>query len=99
MHLAVGLPVRAALIYIFSLHRQSWQNVSLTDLWHLAWAVGLYTATMFDITLGVSRWVVIPRSVPIISGGLAFLLLGAVRIRGSDSGGAAGACADVRREA
>ncbi len=80
VYLAVGLPVRAVLTYIFSLHRQSWQNVSLTDLWHLAWAVGLYTATMFAISLGVSRWVVIPRSVPIIGGGLAFLLLGAVRM-------------------
>ncbi len=80
VYMAVGAPVRAALIYGFSLNRQSWGNVGLVDLWRMGWAVALYTVTMFVIALGIAGWLVIPRSVPIISGALAFMLLGASRV-------------------
>ncbi len=77
---AVGLPVRAGLIWAFALHRQSWYRVGLRDLWHLGWAVGLGTVVMFFVGMALTGTVPIPRSVPVISGGLALVFLGGARV-------------------
>jgi len=77
--LLIGLPVRAAMIWGFALHRQAWSMVGARDLFHLAAAVGLGTVVLFFVALGLSGWAFVPRSVPAISGMLALLLLGGAR--------------------
>lgn len=79
VYLAVGLPVRAAMIWGFGLHRQAWSMVGARDLLHLAAAVGLGTVVLFLVALGIGGWAFVPRSVPLIAGMAALLLLGGNR--------------------
>lgn len=79
VYLAVGLPVRALMIWGFGLHRQAWSMVGVRDLVRLAGAVGLGTIVLFFAGLGLAGSVFVPRSIPAISGTLALLLLGGAR--------------------
>ncbi len=79
IYLAVGLPIRAAMIWGFGLHRQAWSMVGARDLVRLAAAVGLGTVVLFFVALGLTGWAFVPRSVPAISGTLALLILGGAR--------------------
>lgn len=78
-YLAVGLPVRALMIWGFDLHRQGWSMVGARDLVRLAGAVGLGTVVLSFVGLGLAGSAFVPRSVPAISGALALLLLGGAR--------------------
>lgn len=71
---------KAALIYYFGLHRQSWHKVGIRDLQRLIavlaiWAVPLY---LLNFVLYPSSWV--PRSLPLIEGGVSLLLMGGLRL-------------------
>ncbi len=79
VYLVIGLPVRAAMIWGFGLHRQAWSMVGARDLFQLAAAVGLGTVVLFFVALGLTGFVFVPRSVPAIAGTLALLLLGGAR--------------------
>jgi len=76
----IGLPVHALLIWVFSLHQQSWSSIGLQDLVRLLVAVGLDTVVLFFVGLGLTGMIFVPRSVPVITGALALLLLGGVRL-------------------
>ncbi|MFN3597240.1 MAG: polysaccharide biosynthesis protein [Rubricoccaceae bacterium] len=76
--LAVGLPLKAALVVGFALPRRSWQGTALPDLFPLAAAV-VAGAAMGLVVAQVSP-LPIPRSVPLIEIPIALLLLGTVRV-------------------
>ena len=79
-YLLIGLPVHALLIWVFSLHQQSWSSIGLQDLVRLLVAVGLDTVVLFSVGLGLTGMIFVPRSVPVITGALALLLLGGARL-------------------
>jgi FlaA1/EpsC-like NDP-sugar epimerase len=74
------LPVRAALIYAFGLHRQSWHKVGVRDLYVLARAIGFVTLVLYALGFLLYPYSIIPRSVPLIDGTLALLFLGGARL-------------------
>jgi FlaA1/EpsC-like NDP-sugar epimerase len=79
-YVTFGLLPKAALIYYFGLHRQSWHKVGVRDLQRLIavlaiWAVPVY---LINFVLYPASWV--PRTVPLIEGGIALLLMGGLRL-------------------
>lgn len=78
-YLLIGLPVRAVMIWGFSLYRQSWSSIGARDLLRLATAIGLGTLALFFVGVGLTGYVLVPRSVPAIAGAFALLLLGGAR--------------------
>ncbi len=78
-YLLIGLPVRAVMIWGFSLYRQSWSTIGARDLLRLATAIGLGTLALFFVGVGLTGNVLVPRSVPAIAGAFALLLLGGAR--------------------
>jgi len=79
-YVLVGLPVKATLIWAFGLHRQSWKKVGVRDLYILAQAVGLGMIILSAIAFFIYPQKSIPRSIPLIEGGVALLLLGGIRL-------------------
>jgi FlaA1/EpsC-like NDP-sugar epimerase len=79
-YVAFGLLPKVALVYYFGLHRQSWHKVGVRDLQRLVavlavWATPVY---LINFVLYPSSWV--PRSLPLIEGGLALLFMGGLRL-------------------
>lgn len=70
--------VKAAAIYGFGLHRQSWRRVGVRDLFRLIWAVGVVSVLTFGVVLVVSDGP--PRSIPLLEGLLALVMMGGVRL-------------------
>lgn len=79
VYLALSIPVKALILWGFGLHRQAWSAVGMRDLWAVVKGIGLGTAALFTLANLVLGWVVVPRSVPLIEGSFALLLLGGVR--------------------
>lgn len=75
----LGLPAKALLVRGFHLYRQSWRKVGARDLYTLTQAVGLGTIVLSAASFFISPQHPIPRSVPLIEGGAALLLLGGIR--------------------
>lgn len=76
----LGIPLKALLIALFGLHRQAWSRVGVRDLLRLGLAVASGGVLLLSFPLLLSPYLPIPRSVPIISSVLAFLLLGGMRL-------------------
>ncbi len=72
--------VKAFLVYIWSLHRQSWHNVGVRDLNALLRAIGTGTVVLLALAFIVTPVVSIPRSIPLLDGGLALLSMGGLRL-------------------
>ncbi len=79
-YLLIGLPVKATFVAAFGLYRQSWRSAGVRDLYALAEAVGLGTLVLSALGFFIRPHLAIPRSVPLIEGGVALLLLGGVRL-------------------
>ncbi len=73
-------PIKFGLVWVFKLHRQTWQRVGIRDLFQLAWAIGAYTIPMYLLNFTFSNISHVPRSIPLIEGGVAILALGGVRL-------------------
>lgn len=81
IYLLLTLPVKAVLIFLFGFHRQSWRKVGTRDLFSLMRGVGLGTAVLFPTAFFVLYGnIPMPRSVPVIEGLIAILLLGGIRL-------------------
>lgn len=80
IYLLMGLPLKVALIFFFQLHRQTWRSVGVRDLYDLLKAVGLATVLLTTAPFVLLPYVGIPRSVPLIGGATALLLLSGVRV-------------------
>ena len=76
----VGLPVKAALVSAFDLYRQSWRKVGVRDLYALGQAIGLGMIILSATSFFIYPHQPVPRSIPLIEGGVALLLLGGIRL-------------------
>ena len=76
---AVGIPVKAAIIYTFGFHRQSWHNVSFRDPLRLLLGVICGTSFLAAAAFMLHTHLNIPRSVPLIAGMVGLGLLCANR--------------------
>ena len=79
LYLALGLPVKAILVWVYGLHLQTWSRFGFGDLWRLGQAVAAGTLFHFLGALLLGGTLGLPRSVPLLEGGVAFLLMGGVR--------------------
>ncbi len=77
-----GLPIKALLEATFALHLQAWRRAGIRDLYTLMKAVFFGTVLLSALAFFLHLDHPIPRSVPLIEGGLALLLLGGVRLAG-----------------
>ena len=76
----ITLVVAAVVEYRFALHRQAWRQVGIADLTRLVNAVIIATLILFTsgfLTRSVHQ---LPRSIPALTGVLAFILLGGARL-------------------
>ncbi len=76
----ISVPVIFLVNLLFRLHRQSWHNISIRDLISILKSVILVTAVLAAIAFISGEFLFIPVSVPVISGLIAILLLGGVRV-------------------
>ncbi len=76
----LGLPFKTTLIYLLGLHLQSWSRSGVWDLLRLAQGVGMGAGTLFFISLLLSPYLPVPRSVPLLEGVVALFLLGGIRL-------------------
>ncbi len=77
-----GLPIKILLEASFGLHLQSWRRAGVRDLYSLMKAVFFGTVLLSALAFFLRPDQPIPRSVPLIEGGLALLLLGGARLAG-----------------
>jgi len=78
-YLLLSLPVKSILVWAYGLHLQAWSRFGFRDLWRLGQAVAAGTLLHFSGTLLLGETLGMPRSVPLLEGGVAFLLMGVVR--------------------
>lgn len=79
IYIILAIPIQALFLFAFGLHRQVWSTVGVRDLWALAKCIGLGTFVLFFLANLLFRLVTLPRSITLIEGTLAILLLGGVR--------------------
>lgn len=80
LYLALGVVAKSWLIVSFGLNRQAWRLISSADILRIVLAIGSGTATLFALVHVIRLWgYTIPRSVPIIEGAVAILLIFGVR--------------------
>ena len=81
LYLGVGVLVKSVAILWGKLDRHSWQQTTVPDLLHMAEVVALGTLILFGIGLGIHAGDTgFPRTVPIIEGIVAVLLMGSGRL-------------------
>lgn len=80
LYLLLTLPLKATFTYLFGLHLQAWRRAGVRDLLRVAKAVGLETLIFTLFVQALQGYVAFPRSIPLISGILSFLLLGGSRL-------------------
>jgi len=76
----LGIPIKALLIWGFGIHRQSWQKVGIKDLYSLIKAIALGELALSALSFFLYPHQPIPRSIPLIEGGVALLLMGGTRL-------------------
>jgi FlaA1/EpsC-like NDP-sugar epimerase len=80
-YISIGLIPKLFLSYRFGLFRQSWHKVSVRDLYQLIKSIGALTFVSFVAALMFSGTnLSVPRSVPLIEGLLALVMLSGVRL-------------------
>lgn len=73
------VPLKAVLLWAFGLPRQSWATVGMRDLWAITRCILLGTMLSFLGVVATFPWYPFPRSVPLIEGLLALVVLGGIR--------------------
>lgn len=77
---ATSALIKALVIRVYSLHRQSWHKVGVKDLYRLIRAVGMVALILLALAYLMNPVLHIPRSIPFLDGGLALLLLSFSRL-------------------
>lgn len=80
IYVLIFLPLKAAVIILFGLHRQSWHKIGIRDLNVLIRAISITVLLCMIIGFLLTPIVHIPRSIPFLDGGIALLMLGAIRL-------------------
>lgn len=78
--MALGAPFKAAAIYGLGLYRRSWHRTGVRDLIMLVLGIGIVTAVLFLLGQVRVEGFSIPRSVPLITGMLALLIMSGARM-------------------
>lgn len=76
----IGLAIKALLIYLLRLHRQSWHRAAVPDLYLLLQGAFFSTLTMLALGFVVYHYRELPRSIPLLEGLLALVMLGGARL-------------------
>jgi FlaA1/EpsC-like NDP-sugar epimerase len=78
----LGLILKAILIYWMRLHRQSWHRVGIRDLFRLVRTILIGVLSLLSVAflMYVYPWARIPRSIPLLEGALAVLMMGGIRM-------------------
>ncbi len=76
----IFLPVKGFTLNFFRLHRQSWHNTSIIDLFLLTKAIAVVFVLLIASLVFLRNFLFVPLSIPFIQAMLAFLLMGSVRI-------------------
>lgn len=80
-YLAIGLVVKAVAVRWGKLERHSWQQTTVPDLLYMAEVVAIGTVVLFGVGLAVhANDPAFPRTVPLIEGLVALLLMGSARL-------------------
>ncbi len=74
------LPLKAAILYLLGIHRQSWSKTGIWDLLRIVQGVAVAAVAFFIIKVLAQDAIFVPRSVPFIEGSLAILLLSFARM-------------------
>jgi FlaA1/EpsC-like NDP-sugar epimerase len=72
-----GLPLKALAAYVLGLHRRAWRRAGVADLRAIAAGAAGVTAVQLTLVLAAFPVLPVPRSLPLIEGALAVLVLGA----------------------
>lgn len=80
LYTACGIVIKLILIRYYRLYHQAWGRVGTRDLYVLARAVGISTLALLALCFLLTPILFVPRSIPIIEGVLALVLLGGVRL-------------------
>jgi FlaA1/EpsC-like NDP-sugar epimerase len=80
IYTVVGVLIKAALILVLGLYRQSWHKVGVRDLYVLLQATGIGTLALFSLAFLCNDILSIPRSIPLLEGGLTLLALSGIRL-------------------
>lgn len=75
-----GVGIKAGFIYAFRVYRQSWHRVGVRDLQTLVRVVGLAIVALLALGFLMTPFAPIPRSIPLLEGGAALMLLGGIRL-------------------
>ena len=73
---AVGIPLKAMALYRLGFHRRVWHQTGVADVLAVTVGVSAVTAALLVTVLALFPYLAIPRSVPLIEGALAVLVLG-----------------------
>lgn len=76
----VGFLVKGIVLYFLGYHRRSWHKVGIRDLFVLIEGVSIVTLFLLAFVYLVPNDLNVPRSVPLIEGMLAILVLGFTRL-------------------
>lgn len=82
LYTLAGIPIKAAIEYVFGLYLQTWRSIGVRDLYALVKAVSLGTVLLSALAFFIRLDFPVPRSVPLIEGGLSLLMLGGIRLAG-----------------
>ena len=77
---AISALIKAMLVKYYGLHRQSWHKVGIKDLYRLIYVAGLVALILLALAYLASPVMRIPRSIPLIDGGLGLLVLSFSRL-------------------
>jgi FlaA1/EpsC-like NDP-sugar epimerase len=65
---AVGVLIKAGMMYLQGTHKPSWHRIGLRDLYQLTRTVAMTTVLMFAVAFIAEPALKIPRSIPILEG-------------------------------
>ncbi|GAB5534171.1 MAG: nucleoside-diphosphate sugar epimerase/dehydratase [Rubricoccaceae bacterium] len=77
--LAIGIPLKAAAIWVLRLPNRSWHRMALYDLFYLGIGVGGVSLVLAMVSV-LPIDIVVPRSVPFIEAMVALLLMSSARV-------------------
>ncbi len=74
------IPIKATVLYIFQFHRQAWSKIGIWDLFRIIQGVVVASLILVVALFFMHQGLYLPRSVPVIEGGLTILMLSSIRL-------------------
>jgi len=77
---AISFVLSSGITFLFGLYRTSWRKTGILDLYTLSKAIGSYLVSYYVIWVFLAHHIWIPRTIPLLTGTVAFLLMSGVRV-------------------